>query len=50
MDYNEFLESKRHSIGNLKLAGSLAGHSSTKETEKYAHLIDSEKRSAVDKL
>lgn len=47
---HSFVSNILRATGNLKLAGSLAGHSSTKETEKYAHLIDSEKRSAVEKL
>lgn len=36
--------------GNLKLASSLAGHTTTRHTEKYAHLVDSSRRDAVEKL
>lgn len=36
--------------GNLKLSGSLAGHSSIKITEKYAHVLDRQKQDAVNKI
>lgn len=35
---------------NIKLAGSLAGHSSVKHTEKYVHIGDKQRRKAVDAL
>ena len=36
--------------GNLKLASSLAGHSSITTTERYAHVVDRQRRDAVDGL
>lgn len=35
---------------NLKTAASLAGHSTTRHTEKYVHIIDDLKQKAVDSL
>jgi site-specific recombinase XerD len=35
---------------NIKTAASLAGHSTTKHTEKYIHIIDELKQKAVDSL
>lgn len=35
---------------NIKTAASLAGHSSTRHTEKYIHIIDNQKRQAVESL
>lgn len=35
---------------NIKTAASLAGHSSTRHTEKYIHIIDQQKQQAVDSL
>lgn len=35
---------------NIKTAASLAGHSSTRHTEKYIHIIDTQKQQAVDNL
>lgn len=35
---------------NLKTAASLAGHSTTRHTEKYVHIIDELKQKAVDSL
>ena len=35
---------------NIKTAASLAGHSTTRHTEKYVHLIDELKQKAVDSL
>lgn len=34
----------------IKTAASLAGHSSTRHTEKYIHVIDHQKQKAVDNL
>lgn len=34
----------------IKTAASLAGHSSTRHTEKYIHIIDGQKQEAVDSL
>ena len=36
--------------GILKIASNLAGHSSITMTERYAHILDEEKRSAVNLL
>lgn len=36
--------------GNLKLAGTLAGHASIRETEKYSHIADEQKRNTVNKM
>ena len=35
---------------NIKTAASLAGHSTTRHTEKYVHIIDELKQKAVDSL
>lgn len=35
---------------NIKTAASLAGHSSTRHTEKYIHIVDQQKQQAVDSL
>lgn len=35
---------------NIKTAASLAGHSSTRHTEKYIHIIDKQMQQAVDSL
>ncbi len=35
---------------NIKTAASLAGHSSTRHTEKYIHIIDQQKQQAVESL
>lgn len=35
---------------NIKTAASLAGHSSTRHTEKYIHIIDKQKQQAVESL
>ena len=35
---------------NIKTAASLAGHSTTRHTEKYVHIIDELKQTAVDSL
>lgn len=35
---------------SIKTAASLAGHSSTRHTEKYIHIIDKQKQQAVDSL
>lgn len=35
---------------SIKTAASLAGHSSTRHTEKYIHIIDTQKQEAVDNL
>lgn len=35
---------------SIKTAASLAGHSSTRHTEKYIHIIDTQKQQAVDSL
>lgn len=35
---------------NLKTAASLAGHSTTRHTEKYVHIVDELKQKAVDSL
>lgn len=35
---------------NIKTAASLAGHSTTRHTEKYIHIIDEQKQKAVDSL
>ena len=37
-------------LNNIKTAASLAGHSSTRHTEKYIHIIDTQKQQAVDSL
>ena len=34
----------------IKTAASLAGHSSTRHTEKYIHVVDRQKQKAVDNL
>lgn len=34
----------------IKIAAAIAGHSSTRHTEKYIHIIDKQKQEAVDKL
>ena len=39
-----------YSGANLKTTAALAGHSSTRHTEKYAHVVDDLKRKAVDAL
>lgn len=36
--------------GNLKLAGSIAGHATTRHTEKYAHIVQTQKSDAVNLL
>lgn len=36
--------------GNLKVASQLAGHSDIKMTERYTHLVDKNRRDAVDML
>lgn len=35
---------------SIKTAASLAGHSSTRHTEKYIHIIDQQKQQAVESL
>lgn len=47
---HSFITSVYRSTRDLKLAGSLAGHSSIKHTEKYAHICNESKRDAVNQL
>lgn len=45
-----FITNLMASGANIKTAASLAGHSSTRHTEKYIHIIDTQKQQAVDNL
>lgn len=45
-----FITNLMASGANIKTAASLAGHSSTRHTEKYIHIIDTQKQQAVDSL
>lgn len=47
---HSFVSNVLRATGNLKLAGILAGHSSSAHTEKYAHVLDEDRRRAVDSL
>ena len=47
---HSFCTNLMYSGANLKTTAALAGHSSTRHTEKYAHVVDDLKRKAVDAL
>lgn len=47
---HSFISNVLYATGNLKLASSLAGHTTTKHTEKYTHIVDNMKIEATDKL
>ena len=47
---HSFCTNLMYSGANLKTTAALAGHSSTRHTEKYAHIVDDLKRKAVDAL
>lgn len=47
---HSFVTNVLASTGNLKLASALAGHSTTKHTERYTHIVDRMKEEAVNNL
>lgn len=47
---HSFITNILNATGNLKVAGTLAGHTTTRHTEKYAHLLDSTLWDAVNSL
>lgn len=47
---HSFITNILSSTGNLKLAATLAGHTTTKHTERYTHIVDSMRKAATDSL